>query len=92
MYETLNARIQAISGCKNQWSRVALQDNISFKINRTTCRNRRNNLKQTARKTAINDQTDNQEVERYAIRDFADKNANPTLGNDAHENESTVKG
>lgn len=31
----------------------------------------------------VNDQTDNQKVERYAIRDF---------DNDAHENESTVKG
>ena len=40
----------------------------------------------------VNDQAGNQQVERYAIRDFVDKNANPTLDNDAHENESTVKG
>lgn len=40
----------------------------------------------------VNDQTDNQVVERYVIQDFVDKNANPTLDNDAHENESTVKG
>lgn len=40
----------------------------------------------------VNKQTSNQEVERYAIQDFPDKNANPTLNNYAHENESSVKG